>query len=923
MKILSRKKKFVLGMTFLVVVSLALYWVIMYKRSKHVVRLSDYFTIPAGRIHKHVLSNGMHVLIFKNTSLPKVLVQIAYDVGSYVEDSGERGLAHLVEHMIFKGTEKMSETDIDSIARKYGASFNAFTSYDVTSYYFEANRNNWKPFLPILADCMQNCRFDEQHLASELKAVVQELKMQRDNYWKTMVVKACELVFPSNHPYHTPIIGFKEDLVSLRADNLKKFYKKYYRPDRATLFIVGDVDEQEALQMAKDHFEPLVAEKGSVVKPFPTVIPELVTHHTRYFEDVKKEQLGFYWIIPGIKSEIEHISSALESLLGTGQSSRLHHGMIDDKKIATSVTVKAAKFMEAGVFMILVEPMPGATEACEQFVRSEFESIIKDGVGEQEIERVAKHKSKKFFKKMQDHVDFVYNWIKSYFSTQDEFDIFKRVYKYYQITSPQIQEFVKKYLDPFLMNRIEVLPLPDQKHDLKTTIKRLSDDIEKKILASHQRTTPVEEPKLLYSMQSPEALTFTFPKPERTLELPNGLRVLLAPRRYVPLVALTCQFKDAEFLDSAKEGIGVGFMMHMLMEGSHKYSKTDNVDFFEQLGATYSFTDEGARFNCLRHDFEKLIERFYHILTQPTFPSEGIEKVQHIFIDNYQRAKDSPKLTAVRILKNMIYKGHPFAWTYDEACSIVKHLNTRSLQELHAQYVCPANMSIAIVGDFDLDSMVSLITKVFGSWPTGIRKEFPKNGGNFEKRAFVDHAMLRDQVIFLLGQPSPLTIYDADLIPLKLLNIVCFRSLGSRIFKLREQTGLFYSAFGGYAVNAVKEHGFDYVGMIVSPENVATAEQQTRHLLELVTQKGVTESEIDAARQMYLKDLIDLVTSDNAIAYLLCSLDSLGLGFDYYDKVLNRVQTMTVEEVNAIAAKYCKPDDMARVRVGPALRAGK
>ena len=123
-------------------------------------------------IKKVVLENGLTILIFKNIQTPKVLLQIAYDVGSWIEESGEKGLAHLIEHMIFKGTEKLNEGDIEAVARKYGADLNAFTSVDMTSYFFEVNKNNWKPFMGILADCMQNARFDEQHLASELIAVI-------------------------------------------------------------------------------------------------------------------------------------------------------------------------------------------------------------------------------------------------------------------------------------------------------------------------------------------------------------------------------------------------------------------------------------------------------------------------------------------------------------------------------------------------------------------------------------------------------------------------------------------------------------------------------------------------------------------------------------------------------------------------------
>jgi len=920
MELTTNTMKFLLITILSIIIGVFLVWFFSKAKQRTIIQKSFSFTIPIERVHKEVLANGMNVLIFKDVTQPKVLVQIAYEVGSYVEDSGERGLAHLVEHMIYKGTSTLSESDIDGISRKYGASFNAFTSLDVTSYYFEINKNNWKPFLPILADCMQNARFDEQHLASEVKAVVQELKMGRDNFWGNMVWKACELVFPPNHPYHVPIIGFKEDLLNLSSENLKKFYKKYYRPDRATLFVVGDVEAAEIMPIIKQNFESIKADQDSVIKKFPTIVSDLVTHHTRYFEDVKKEQLGFYWIIPGLKSPIEHLPSVVEDLLGAGQSGRLVRLLVDERKVATSVGVKASKFMEAGVFLIFIEPMPQKSEECEQLVKLELEKIMREGVKQEELERVAKQKAKKFFHKMQNYTELAYNWIKSYYSTRDELDIFKRVNKYFTVTPAQVQEFTQGYLDPFLMNRIEVLPLPVAKKSLREAIKQQSDALDKKILAQHQRVTAVEPQKVAQTLPAAESLTFSFPKPNKVIDLPNGMRILLAVNKQVPLIACDCYLRGAYYLDDARDGISVGFMMEMLMEGSKGFSKEENVDFFEQRGANYTFSERAACFSCLSGDFDELAERFDYILRHPTFPKESIDKLKEIFTDTYQRSKDSPRAMAIRLLRNNIYKNHPFAWTYDDAISIVDGLKSSMLERLHKEYVNAKNVVVSISGDFELAAMTKIVQKIFGQWPQGAKKEFANAPRDFQPNVTIDHAMMRDQMFFVLGRPSPVTLYDPDLIPLKMLNIICFKSLGSRIFKVREQTGLFYTAFGAFASNATKEPGYDFVGMIVNPENVEFAEKQVRTMLDVLVKEGVVQYEIDAAKQIYLKDLIDLVADNNAIARLLAMVDVLDLGFDYYDKVLARVQAMNVSELNSIAVKYGAVDGMIRICVGPALK---
>lgn len=892
------------------------YWVWLRVRSSLSNRTKESFSIPSDRVAKKVLENGMEILVFQNKSLPKVLVQIAYDVGSYVEETGERGLAHLVEHMIFKGTEKLSETDIDGIARKYGASFNAFTSMDMTSYYFETNKNNWKPFIPLLADCMQNARFDAQHLASEVKAVIQELKMGKDNYWRTMILKACEFVFPPNHPYHTPTIGFKEDLLNLNAESLKLFYKKYYRPDRATLFIVGDVDLNEAVAYATEHFEHITADEKSVIKSFPNIIPEIMTNHTRYFEDVAHEQLGFYWVVPGLKSSYERIMSVIDTVLGGGQSGRLYRLLVDEKKVATSVYVKASTFMEAGVFLILIEPIAGKADLCAQLVAQELERMTDNGIEQAELDQVIKQRTRSFFQKMQDYSEFAYDWIQTYFATRNELYIFEKVNAYSAVSNQDIKAFVKHFLDPFLMNRIEVLPIPAAKRPLQEMIKNKSDEMDKKILALHVRTAPVEEPRALLTIPDPEDLAFVFPKPARIIECSNGLRVLLAPSHEAPLIAFNCQFKEASLLDDVRDGIRLEFMMDMLMEGSKGYSKKQNVDFFEQRGASYALDKKGARFVCLKQDFNHLVEHLHHVMTMPTFPHESQEKLRQLFVDTFQRAKDSPRSMAVRILKNMIYKDHPFAWTYDEAISLVESCHDKDFKSLHEAFVCPANMIISVTGDFDCDAMESQIRKVFSSWSTGTTQTILTGEASFKPRETLDYTMVRDQAMLLIGQPSPLTVYDSDLVPLKLLNIIAFYSLGSRIYKLREQTGLFYSAFGAFASGATKVHGFDFAGMLVSPENLDTAEKQLRALITTLATEGVTLDELKAARQLYLKDLIDLVSDNMSIARLLATLDSLGLGFDYYDNVLSRVQSIEVQELNRIAGKYCLPDAMGRVRVG-------
>jgi zinc protease len=874
------------------------------------------FHVPTEGVKKVVLENGMTLLMYRNPAQPKVLVQMAYNIGSYIEQEGERGLAHLLEHMIFKGTQKLSESDLDEIARKYGASYNAFTSMDVTSYYFDVDKNNWQPFLSILADCMQNARFDEQHLNSELKAVLQELRMNRDEYWNMMFQKICGVLFPANHPYNHPIIGFKEDLMNISAARVKEFYKKYYQPNRATLFVVGDFNHDEMTEQVKALFGKIPMAHAPVHCEFPELPPELSCLSMRTFEDVQSEQLGFFWRTPGRKDPQEMVGEVAAFLLGHGEGSRLYRTMVDEKKIAASVAVYSYSFMEAGIFWILVEPLPGKIDECRAVVIEELNKAVAKGFAPHELEHMVRSEAKGFFSSLQKHTTVAYEWIGSFFATGDEYEFFRRAERFASISSKQVQEYLSQHCDPLVMNQMDVVPMPAKFAKLSEAAKHQSDALDQKILAKYVRTAPVEPAQFALHMPPPHALEFVFPKPDRMLTLPNGLTLIMRQNKTLPLVSVDCRFKEYFYLASSKESTAGALMMGALVEGSEGFSKNENVDFFELYGASYGFGTEGATLSMLSDETEKLLARFAHILTKPTFPADAVEKLKVLQLDGFKRALDEPSQVAVKQLKSHVYAGHPFGWTFEEAIKYTKALDQKALKVLHEQLVKPNNMLLTIVGDFDVDAMQATVERVFGSWKSGAEYEVVYPERVPAQKTAVDVPMVRDQVMLLMGQASPINIYHEDLIPVRLLNYIMYYSLGSRLFKLREEGGLFYTAFGQLAAGPGQEKGFDYVGALLSPENVVKAEHMIKALVDDAHQGNITEAELDGAKRLYLKTLLDMVASNGSVATMLSMEFAWKLGFDYYDKALVRVQNMSLTEVNQAAQKYCTTKDMMRIRVG-------
>jgi zinc protease len=199
------------------------------------------------KIHKKVLENGLTILVLPKTDIPQVMLNMVVGVGSKDEEINEKGIAHLIEHMFFKGTTSYSETDIDKIIYKLSGKMNAATSQDWTRYWFYVPSIYWKEILPLMAELMHACSFKDEHIDSEFKVVIQELKMRNDNYHLTLWEELLKLIF-TPHPYSHPIIGYKEDIWNLHSQDLRNFYNKHYHPNNAVLVIVGDVVPEEVFE---------------------------------------------------------------------------------------------------------------------------------------------------------------------------------------------------------------------------------------------------------------------------------------------------------------------------------------------------------------------------------------------------------------------------------------------------------------------------------------------------------------------------------------------------------------------------------------------------------------------------------------------------------------------------------------------------
>jgi zinc protease len=337
-------------------------------------------------IKEHTLPNGMRVLTLEDHSAPLVTVQVWVDVGSGKDPGGMSGLAHLIEHMMFKGTARMGAEEFSEIIQRYGGSENAGTGRDFTSYFAYVPSSRAEVAVSLWADIMAGAAFDPDEFLSERDVVLEELRLGLNDPYEAVFDEVTSLSY-SAHPYGTPVIGWISDVSKVSRDMAYEHYKRYYVPGNMTVVIVGDITGNRALELASEYFGKM--KKAPVPPEIPTEEPEQ-TGERRV--KVKREALlpmvTAVWHIPGVEDPDLLVLQVIAQILGGGESSRLHKELVYEKQMCSSINAWAYSLLDPGLFYITGMMSSGhTTEEAEGAVYEILERLKTEPVEKRELEK--------------------------------------------------------------------------------------------------------------------------------------------------------------------------------------------------------------------------------------------------------------------------------------------------------------------------------------------------------------------------------------------------------------------------------------------------------------------------------------------------------------------------------------------------------
>ena len=289
-------------------------------------------------VRTETLPNGLRVFLKPVPGSPVVSTMVAYKVGSADEELDQTGLSHYLEHLMFKGTDKLMPGDIDRLTQRNGGSNNASTSEDTTLYYFDFAADRWKVALEIEADRMRNLRIDEKHeFEQEKGAVIAELDRGEDEPWDLESKTLLPLLFGPKAPYGHPVIGEKRHVRAATAEVIKRHYDRWYHPNNAALVVVGGFDEKDALDTIRKLFGPIPKGELPARRPIPKAEPRAETVRQKFESKFTTPRLlyGFNTVVETDPDAIP--LDVVEYLLTNGKTSRLHHRLIEVDGTCTSI----------------------------------------------------------------------------------------------------------------------------------------------------------------------------------------------------------------------------------------------------------------------------------------------------------------------------------------------------------------------------------------------------------------------------------------------------------------------------------------------------------------------------------------------------------------------------------------------------------
>jgi zinc protease len=851
---------------------------------------------------KFVLDNGLTVIVHEDHKAPIVAVNVWYHVGSKNERPGKTGFAHLFEHLMFGGSENFHGRYIDAMERVGATDLNGTTNNDRTNYFEDVPTSALDYTLFLESDRMGHLlgSFDQKTLDLQ-RGVVQNEKRQGENqpYGVTEQLLT-ENTYPVGHPYSWTVIGSMEDLNAASMSDVKEWFGTYYGPSNAVLVLAGDIDFDAAKAKAEKYFGDIPA-GPPIGKQEAWVAKMTGTHRGTVQDRVPQARLYKVWNVPQYGTADADYLMLVSRCLAQGRVSRLYKRLVYNDQIATGVQARVDENEIGSQFEITATARKGQElSKIEKEVDEELVRFLESGPEPQELQRVKTEYAAGFIRGADRIGGF-----------GGKSDVLARG-----------QAFLG---DPgFYKTRLQRVA-DASVQDLKSAARRwLSDGVY--ILEVHPypsyktATESVDRSKMPETGAPPE---LKLPKLERAT-LSNGLKVILAQRHEIPVVEFRLQV-DAGYAADQFAAPGTASMTTALLDGGT--AKRTALQISEeaallgaQLRAGSDLDTSQVSLSALKTNLDSSLELYADVILHPSFPESDFLRQQKLQIAAIQREKVTPRSMALRVFPGLLYGprhayGNPLTGSGTEAS--VSKLTRDDLVKFHETWFKPNHATLIVTGDTTLSEVTPKLEKLLDGWKQG---NIPaKNIGTVEYRPKpVVYLLDRPgaiQSVILAGEIAP-PRNNPDEIAIEAMNDMLGGNFGARInMNLREDKHWSYGASSFYW-DARGQRPFVVFAPVQTDKTKESLAEIDKELRGILGAKPPTAEEL---AKVQANETLSLPGSRETMGEVANSIETLveyGLPDDYYDKFAGRVRALQVSDIEAIAKRVVRPDNLTWVIVG-------
>jgi len=872
-------------------------------------------TVSAEGISEYQFDNGLKVVLFPDHSKPLTTVSVTYLVGSRHENYGETGMAHLLEHLVFKGTPH--HRDIPGEMKKRGIRFNGTTWFDRTNYFssFSADPETLQWLLEMEADRMVNSFISREDLDSEMTVVRNEMEAGENSPLRVLLQRVMASAYEW-HNYGNSTIGARSDVEEVPITRLQAFYRNYYQPDNAVLVIAGDIEPESTLALVAKTF-------GVIPKPTRTLQPTYTREPAQDGERRvsvrrvgKTPYLAVGYHIPAGRHPDSAALSVLGEVLGHTPTGRLHRALVESG-LATEVFDFGFALDEPGYFIAFAQaPAEADLDALETAMIAQLEHTAASPITEEDVSAARQRLLNAFEVAMRDpnrigvalsEAIAQGDW-RLYLLERDRLE---------QVTHEDVRRVAQTYFKPD--NRTVGRFLPSEHAD-RVSIGEAPDAAE--LLAGYVGREAIAAGEAFDpSPANIDART-------RTFTLSNGAQLAVlakSTRGRSVQVRMTLRLGDETSLHGREAAADL--LGQMLLRGAGERDRAAISRHLDALKSSLSVsggvTSVEVSASTDRDNVEALLALIADVLQRPRLPASEFTQLKQQALTGIANQMSEPNAIASRAMArhfNRWPQGHPHhVGSFEDDLAALDAVTLEQLRDFHQQFYGAGSASIAVIGDVDADAIHAQMEALFGQWSAA--QAFTRIAVPYQHTPAVREVIEvadKPNAFFIARLALPVGQDHADYPALVLGNyILGGGSLKSRLAdRIRQQDGLSYGVGSQFSASALDENGNLIAYAIAAPDNIGKVETAFGEEIARLLADGIDQGEFDEALDGLLKARQNARANDGELIATLAENLYLRRTMQEIAQFEDKLKRLTPEQVHKTLAQYLDMQAMSSFMAG-------